>query len=74
VNLFEIAATHGGRALLRFLVLALAFLTLNLLRTMLHRLVCGLTALMRGLDRAALARLATPSAPPRASWARGATA
>jgi hypothetical protein len=77
VNLFQIAAAHGGRALLQVLMLALVFLALNLLRTMLHRLVCGLTALMRGLDRAALARLAATAPRPtndqfRPAWGRSA--
>jgi hypothetical protein len=79
VNLFEIATAYGARALWRFLLLALAFLALHLLRRVLYGLVCGLTSCMRGLDRAAVARLAADAASARTAsagyaWARGATA
>lgn len=75
MSLFDILARYGTAALLRFLALVLAFLTLAALRTSIQLVVSALTALMRGIDRAVATRIADPVPPhARATWSKGATA
>jgi hypothetical protein len=68
VSLFEITAKFGASALLRLVVLVLAFLALAALRSPLQVAVWLLTALMGVVDRTVSVRLVNPPPRARPAW------
>lgn len=73
MSLFEITAKFGTPALLRLVMLVLAFLALAALRSPLQVAVWLLTALMSAVDQTVSVRLVGTPPPPRTrpAWTGG---